>query len=68
MLVTKGFADAAGDPGGAHGRGLRAVELVKGTGPRLEGLRGAFTRAGERASYDPAHPLDPLDPLWDASA
>ncbi|MEU1904373.1 hypothetical protein ACFV4E_40775 [Streptomyces hygroscopicus] len=65
MLVTKGFADAAGDPGGAHGRGLRAVELVKGTGSRLEGLRGAFTRAGERASYDPAHPLDPL---WGASA
>ncbi len=65
MLVTKGVADAAGDPRVVYGRGLRAVELVNDTGPRLEVLLGAFTRRGERASYDPAHPLNLL---WDALA
>lgn len=65
MLVTKGVADAAGDPGVAYGRGLRAVELVNDTGPRLEVLLGAFARRGERAHYDAAHPLNLL---WNALA
>ncbi len=65
MLVTKGVADAAGDPRVGQGRGLRAVELVNDTGPRLEVLLGAFTRRGERAELDPSHPLNRL---WDALA
>ncbi|MEK8171729.1 hypothetical protein NKH77_27320 [Streptomyces sp. M19] len=48
-----------------HGRGLRAVDLVNDTGPCLEVLLGAFTRRGERASYEPSHPLNLL---WDALA
>ncbi|MEU8826026.1 LysR family transcriptional regulator [Streptomyces sp. NPDC048636] len=65
MLVTKGVADAAGDPRVAQGRELRAVELVNDTGPRLEVLLGAFTRRGERAHYDASHPLNQL---WNALA
>lgn len=65
MLVTKGVAEAAGDPRVAYGRGMRAVELVNDTGPRLEVLLGAFTRRGERAHYEASHPLNLL---WDALA
>ncbi|MFH8367842.1 LysR family transcriptional regulator [Streptomyces sp. NPDC018031] len=63
MLVTEGVAEAAGDPRASHGRGLRAVDLVNDTGPRLEVLLGAYTRRGERACYDRSHPLNML---WDA--
>lgn len=65
MLVTKGVADAAGEARYAHGRGLRAVELVNDTGPRLEVLLGAYTRRDERAAFDRTHPLNML---WDALA
>ncbi|MFC0596775.1 LysR family transcriptional regulator [Streptomyces palmae] len=65
MLVTQGVADAIGDLGVSAGRGLRAVELVNDTGPRLEVLLGAFTRRGERAGYAPDHPLNML---WEALA
>ncbi|WP_431047635.1 LysR family transcriptional regulator [Streptomyces sp. P1-3] len=60
-----GGTSVAVDPRFAYGSGLRSVELVNDTGPRLEVLLGAFTRRGERDHYDSAHPLNML---WDALA
>ncbi|MET7933353.1 hypothetical protein [Streptomyces sp. NPDC005322] len=48
-----------------YGRGLRAVELVNDTGPRLEVLLGAFARRGERDHCEAVHPLNLL---WNALA
>jgi DNA-binding transcriptional LysR family regulator len=63
LLATSATAQAAVEGRLPGGPGLRLVRLESGFTPPLQILAGIFTRKGERALYDKAHPLNLL---WDA--